>query len=117
MTPEIRTKILISRSRDYFDILRTTLFVLAAIAAVIHLGPGGFSLPLAMLAIATTAYGVLAGGVALDDIINLRADMDEDFAQTSYGQGVSARNIPAMKMVSTVLIGLVGLAELLAIVF
>lgn len=117
MTPEIRARILTSRSRDYFDILRTTLFVLAAVAAVIQLGPDRFSLALAMLVIATTAYGILAGNVALDDIIALRDDMDDDTAATAYGRGIRDRNIPGLKMVSTVLIGLVGLAELLAILF
>lgn len=116
MTPEIRSSIVIARSRDYFDIMRTTLFVLTGTAAVIHLGPDGFSAALAMLVIATSAYGILAGGVALDDIINLRADMDEKIAGTAYGQGIKARNIPALKMTSAVLIGLIGLAELLAIV-
>lgn len=115
MTPELRAKILIARSADYFGIMRTTIFTFAGIAAIIELGPDGYSVPLVTLAVATTLYGILAGGTALDDIINLRADMDDDMASTNYGSGVKSRNIPALKMVSVVLLGLIGLAELYAI--
>lgn len=115
MTPEIRTSIVVARSADYFGIMRTTIFTFAALAAIIELGAGGYSAPLTMLVVATAAYGILAGGTALDDIINLRADMDEAMAQTNYGKGVTARNIPALKMISAVLLGLIGLAELYAI--
>ena len=62
-----------------------------------------------------TAYGVLAGGVALDDIIALRDDMDEGVAGTAYGAGVKARDLPMLKMISAGLLGLIGLAEVLAI--
>jgi hypothetical protein len=117
MTPEIRAKVMTSRSRDYFDVMRTTIFALTAIGAVIQLGPDDYSISLTTLVIATTAYGILAGGTALDDIMNLRDDMDEDTAQTSYGQGIRNRNLPMLKMTSAVLIGLIGLAEILAILF
>ena len=46
----------------------------------------------------------------------LRDDMDEAMAETNYGKLVKARNIGALKMTSTVLLGLVGLAALYAIV-
>ena len=68
-----------------------------------------------MLTVAVTAYGILAGGVALDDIIALRDDMPDDMVSTTYGAAVRARNIPALKMVSAVLIGLSGLAAVLAV--
>ena len=115
MTPELRNAIVISRVDNYSAIMRTTIFALTGIAAIIELGPDGYSAPLTMLVITLTAYGILAGGTALDDIINLRDDMDEDMANSSYGKGVSARNIPALKMISTVLLALIGLAELYAI--
>ena len=115
MTPDQRISILLARSADYFGIMRTTIFTLAGIAAIIELGPSGYSAPLTMLVVATAAYGILAGGTALDDIINLRDDMDNEMAKTSYGKGVSARNIPALKMISAVLLALIGVAELYAI--
>lgn len=115
MTPEIRNSIVIARTGDYFNIMRTTFFTFAGLAAVIELGPGGYSAPLTMLVVAATAYGVLAGGTALDDVINLRDDMDDTIAQTAYGKGVSARNIPMLKTISAVLLALIGLAELYAI--
>lgn len=115
MTPELRSKITMSRIDQYSGIMRTTIFTQAGLAAIIELGPDGYSAPLTMLVIATTAYGILAGGTALDDVVNLREDMDEDMAQSSYGKGVNARNIPALKLLSAVLLGLVGLAELYAI--
>ena len=117
MTPELRNSLVIARTGDYFNIMRTTIFTLTAVAVVIQLGPEGFSAPLAMLVIATTAFGVLAGGTSLDDVINLRDDMDDATAQTTYGKGVGTRNIPMLKMISSVLLGLIGLAELFVICF
>lgn len=114
MTEDQRLKILTSRSGDYFGIMRTTLFVLLGIGAALHFGEG-YSPTLLVLAIAVTAYGVLAGGTALDDIIALREDMPEDVAASTYGKGVKARNIPALKAISAALIGLTGLAAVLGI--
>lgn len=115
MTQDQRIAILTARTGDYFGIMRTTIFTLAAIAAIIELGAGGYSAPLTTLVITAAAYGILAGGTALDDINNLRGDMDDKTAATTYGKGVTARNIPALKMISAGLLGLVGLAELYAI--
>ncbi|QMU57919.1 MAG: hypothetical protein GKR98_06735 [Boseongicola sp.] len=84
------------------------------IAAVLELGGGGYSSDLIMLTIAITAYGVLAGGAALDDITALRVDMDDATAARNYGKLIQARNIPALKMTSSVLLGLVGLALLIS---
>ncbi len=117
MTPEIRNAIVIARANDYFNIMRTTLFGYIAVAAIIEFGPGGYSAPLTVLVITLAAYGVLAGNTALDDIDKLRNDMDDDMAATSYGQGIKARNIPGLKLTSTVLLWLVGIAELYAILF
>lgn len=115
MTPELRATIMQARVAHYCDILRTATFTNAALAAIIELGPGGYSAPLTVLAVANAAYGILAGGAALDDVDNLRQDMDDSVARTAYGRGIKARNLPALKMVSAVLLGLVGLAELYAI--
>ncbi|MDJ1017111.1 MAG: hypothetical protein QNJ35_11415 [Paracoccaceae bacterium] len=115
MTPDHRLQLQIARTGDYNGIMRTTIFTFLGVAALIHFGPGGFSLTLAILVIATTAYGVLAGGVALDDIIALRDDMDDETRASAYGQIVSDRNIPTLKMISTALLALIGLAELLAV--
>ena len=115
MTPDQRIAILTARTGDYFGIMRTTIFTLAAIAAIIELGSGGYSAPLTTLVIAAAGYGILAGGSALDDIINLRDDMDDKMVATAYGKGVAARNLPALKMISAGMLGLVGLAELYAI--
>jgi hypothetical protein len=115
MTPEIRAKLLTARTGDYFGIMRTSMFTFAAAAAIIELGPGGYSAALTMLVVATAAFGILAGGTALDDIINLRDDMDEATAASAYGKGVAARNIPMLKNISAVILGLVAIAELYAI--
>ncbi|WP_413718435.1 hypothetical protein [Silicimonas sp. MF1-12-2] len=114
MTEDHRLQLVISRSGDYFGIMRTTLFVLLGIGAALHFGEG-YSAPLLVLAIAISAYGILAGGVALDDIIALREDMPDDVAGTAYGKGVKARNIPGLKMVSAALIGLTGLSAVLSV--
>ncbi|MGC9370753.1 MAG: hypothetical protein ACP5DX_14535 [Paracoccaceae bacterium] len=115
MTPELRSSVVQARVAHYCDIMRTATFANAALIAIIELGPGGYSAPLTVLAVANAAYGILAGGAALDDINNLRQDMGESVAQTAYGRGIKARNMPALKMTSAVLLGLVGLAELYAI--
>jgi hypothetical protein len=115
MTPDQRNYIGMSRTSHYSDIMRTTIFAFVGLAAIIELGPDGYSAPLAILVIATAAYGILAGGVALDDIINIRDDMDEDMAKTAYGKAMKTRNIPALKLTSSVFLGLVAIAELYAI--
>jgi hypothetical protein len=117
MTPEHRTTLSLARTSHYYDIMRTTMFVFAAIAAVHHLGAGGYSSGLTMLIIAVTAYGILAGGAALEDMINLRDDMDDATAATTYGRAAKARNLPKLQMASNVLIGLVGFAELMDVLF
>ncbi len=116
MTPEIRIQILNARGGDYNNIMRTTIFTMLGIAAAIHFAGGAYSAPLMALTIAATLYGILAGGVALDDIMALRDDMDDDTASSNYGKLVSGRNIPALKMTSSILLGLVGLAEIYALV-
>ena len=115
MTPELRTEIAMGRSTHYFGIMRTVIFGFLGVAAVIEFGPDGYSAPLTMLVITLTAYGILAGGVALDDLNALRADMDDETAGTTYGKGLAERNIPGLKMISSVLVGLTGIAELFAI--
>lgn len=115
MTPELRTQILIARVGDYQTIMRTTLFTMLGIGAALHFGADDYSAPLMVLAIAITAYGILAGSAAMDDMIALRDDMDDDMKATAYGMAVNARNIPMLKMISAGLLGLVGLAEVLAI--
>ncbi len=115
MTPELRNAITQGRLDNYTAIMRTTIFTLTGVAAVIELGPGGYSAPLTMLVVTTCAYGILAGGVALDDVTNLRESMDDDTANSAYGRAALSRNLPMLKMTSAVLLGLVGLAELFAI--
>jgi hypothetical protein len=115
MTPDQRIAILNARTGDYFGIMRTSFFTLAAIAAIIELGGGGYSAPLTTLVLAAAVYGILAGGSVLDDINNLHDDMDDKMAATAYGKGSAAHNIPALRVISAGLLGLVGLAELYAI--
>lgn len=116
MTPEIRNALVMSRTADYFGIVRTTLLIFLGVAAIEAFAPGGFSLPLAILTITVTVFGILAGNTCLDDIIALREDMNAEMAATAYGAGVKTRNIPMLKMISMALLALVGLAELVAII-
>ncbi len=115
MTQEMRAKLSIARSADYYNIMRTALFTLAGLAAIIELGPDGYSAPLTMMVVATTAFGALGGMSAISDIENLRHDMDDSISQTAYGKGVMARNFPLLRTLTGVLLGLVCLAELYAI--
>lgn len=117
MTPELRQTIVHSRTAEYTAIMRTTVFAFLGTAAVVHLGPDSLSLPLFMLTITITAFGMLAGGAALDDINNLKADMTPEMADTSYGAGVASRDVPKLKLISSILVGLTGFALLLVILF
>lgn len=117
MTPELRQTIVHARTAEYSGIMRTTLFTFLGISAILHFGPNVWSLPLLLLTVTVTAFGILAGGTALDDINNLRADMDPELADTSYGMGVASRDVPKLKLISSILIGLTGLALLLVILF
>ena len=116
MTPEHRQQIVHARTADYAIIMRTTLFAFLGIGAVLHFGDG-FSLPLLVLTLVVTAYGVLAGSTALDDINNLKADMTEEFSATGYGSGVAKRDVLMLKTISAGCVGLVGLACVLGIIF
>ena len=115
MTPEQRQQIVQSRTADYNNIMRTTLFTFLGIGAFLHLGDGSYSAPLLVLSIVISAYGILAGGTALDDLIALRDDMDEAMSGTNYGGVVGARDIPMLKNISSACIGLTGLACVLSI--
>jgi hypothetical protein len=117
MTPELRQTIVHARTGEYTAIMRTTVFTFTGIAAIVHFGPDTLSLPLLLLTATITAFGVLAGNTALDDINNLKSDMTPEFEETSYGTGVVSRDIPTLKLISAVLISLTGLALILAILF
>lgn len=112
MSPELRTQIAIGRSSNYFDIMRTVMFGFVAVAAIIEFGVDGYSPLLAMIVVALAAYGILAGGAAMDDLSALREDLDEETRASAYGRVLAARNFTAFKGISAVLIGLTGLAEL-----
>lgn len=115
MTPDHRQSIVRSRTNDYNNIMRTTLFSFLGIGAVLHLGDDSYSAPLLILSIVVTAYGVLAGGTALEDINNLKGDMDDDTTATSYGSGVASRDVLMLKNISAGCIALAGLACVLAV--
>lgn len=115
MTPEMRTQISMGRLDHYFGIMRTAVFAFVAIAAVDAFGAGGYSAPLMALVVMVTVYGILAGNTCLDDLDNLRGDLGDEMSATNYGKGILARNVSALKAISSVLIALVGLAELYAI--
>lgn len=112
MSEEQRIQIMLSRTGDFLGILRTTLFVLLGIGIATHFGDG-YSAPLMVLTVAITAFGILAGGAAMDDMIALREDMSDEVANSNYGKAVKGRNLPALKTLSAALIGLSGLAAIL----
>ena len=115
MTPELRQTIVHARTTEYSNIMRTTLLAFVGIAAVLHLGPDAFSLPLLLLTVTITAFGTLAGGTALDDINNLKEDITPEFGETVYGAGVARRDIPKLKLISGIMICLTGVSLILAI--
>jgi hypothetical protein len=112
---QIRNSISMARLGHYYSIMQTCILGFAAITAIIVFSGGGYSAPLAMLVIANTAYGILAGNTALSDVANLIEDLDEESAKTHFGQGLTRRNMPMLRIASTGLIGLTGVASLVAI--
>ncbi|WP_170761875.1 hypothetical protein [Ruegeria lacuscaerulensis] len=115
MDPHLRSELSMGRLDHYYDVMRTTIFSYVAIAAIIGFGPEGISLVLIVLVISTAAYGILAGKTGLEDVENLRDDMDEEFAQTNFARGLKTRNMKGLILTSNILLGLIGLAELIAI--
>ncbi len=115
MTPDQRQAIVHARTADYNNIMRTTLFVFFGIGAALHLGDGSYSAPLLVLSIVITAYGVLAGGTALDDLNALKGDLDDEMSGTTYGTGVANRDILMLKNISAGCVAVTGLACVLAI--
>ncbi|WP_209547002.1 hypothetical protein [Ruegeria sp. HKCCSP346] len=117
MDQTLRSRTSMGRLDHYYYIMRTTIFAYVALAAIIGFGAQGVSLVLIVLVIATAAYGILAGSTALADVANLRDDMDEDMSASNFGKGVKSHNMKGLILTSNVLLGLIGLAELIAIVF
>ena len=117
MSPEIRAKYHITRNTHFNDILRTTLFGQLGIAALIGFGAEGITLLLVVLTIAITVFGIAAGNAALDDINKLRDDMDEATSETAYAKQSMSRNLEMLKMLSTGFLAIIGVTELLAILF
>ena len=115
MNSDLRMQLQIARTHHYGDIIRTTLFSLLGLGALIGFGAESIDIPLAVLTVAVTLFGILAGGTALDDIATLRDDMDEATGTSNYGQLVKGRNLGLLKMISGTLIGLTGLGLLLSI--
>ncbi|MRU16253.1 hypothetical protein FDP25_12495 [Roseovarius sp. A21] len=112
---QIRNSISMARLGHFYGVMQTCIFAFAAITAIIVFSGGAYSAPLAMLVIANTAYGILAGNTAISDVSNLIRDLDEESAKTHFGQGLTRRNMPMLRVASSGLIGLTGLAALVAI--
>ena len=117
MIPELRMQLQIARTTHYGEVLRTTLFGQLGISAMIGFGAEGIILPLFVMTIAITVFGVAAGNAALDDIGALRNDMDEEMAGSNYAKFARGRNLEGLKMLSTGLLVLIGITELLALLF
>lgn len=114
MTEDQRIALLTARIGNFLYIMRTTLFVLLGIGIASHVAEG-YNSVLMVLSIAITAFGLLAGGAAMDDMAALRDDMSEDMANTTYGRAIKARDFGRLKLISSVLIGLTGLAAVLSL--
>lgn len=84
MTPEHRMEIVGKRTANYYDIMRTTMFVFAIVAAALAFAPGAFNLGLCVVALAATACGVLAGGSAPDDPAAYQPDTDGGGARRHF---------------------------------
>ena len=111
-----RIQLFTARAGQFTEIVRTTIFAQLAIAALLCFGQSIPVLPMVIITIAVTLFGVLGGNAALDDVAALRDDMDTPTAETAYGRIAGSRNIGLLKTMSAMLIGLTGLAELLAII-
>ncbi len=115
MNSELRMQLQIARTGQYGDIMRTALFALTGTAAIIGFGADGIDLPLTILIVTITVFGALGGATALDDISALRDDMDEATGTSNYGQKAKSRNLNLLKILTMILLGATGLAEILVL--
>ena len=111
-----RIQLFTARAGQFSEIVRTTVFAQLGIAALLCFAQSIPVLPMIVITIAVTLFGMLGGNAALDDVAALREDMDTPTAETAYGRVACSRNIGLLKTMSAVLIGLTGLAELIAII-
>ncbi len=116
MNSDLRMQLQIARTTGFGEIIRTSLFSLVAIAAIIGFGATGIDIPLAVLTVAATLFGILSGGAALDDIAALREDMDAATGGSAYGAVFKARNFAMLKTLSAILLAATGIA-VLAVIF
>lgn len=116
MDPQLRTTLSLGRLSHYYSIMQTTILGFVAVAALLGFGAAA-PVALAVLAIVIAAFGILAGNAALADLKALVQDLDEATRATHYGRSIAARNLDALKLISTLLIALTGLVLLLTALF
>ena len=115
MNSDFRQNVVHNRAAVYTATMAITLIGFAVIGLALHLGDGAYSAPFMTLTLTLTAFGILAGNSALDDLDNLVQDMPDELKETAYGKGVLARDFKKLKKVSTILIGITGLATFLTL--
>ena len=117
MNSELRLQLQIARTGQYGDVMRTTFYGLAATAAIIGFGAEGIALPMTLLIVTITLFGALGGATALEDVSVLRDDMDDATATSHYGKVVKARNLGHLRMLTMVLVGATGVAQIVMLWF
>ncbi len=115
MSPDQRITLAMARTGHFYFIVGTSLALLTALAGIIHIGPGGNRLMLALMVIAAASYGIIAGATALRDVANLTRDADPATAETHYGRGLADRNFLLLTLVLAMTLGAAAAATLYTI--
>ncbi|MHA6344602.1 hypothetical protein [Roseivivax sp. CAU 1761] len=114
LDPQIRTHLVLGRLTHYYAIMQTTILGFLGLATLAGFGAAdGFAL--AVLTLAVSGYGILAGSAALTDLQNLVKDLDPITRGSHYGRGLERRDIGRLRTTSAALVGAVGLALLIAL--
>lgn len=113
LTPEQQIQFMQLRTNNYFEIMRTTLFSLVGLSAVIAFAPSGAAPMLILLVLGVVVYGYLGSKAALDDVEALHQDMKEVTSGTQLGL---ERNYGLFKTLTVALLGLIALTMILAAV-
>ena len=98
----------------FFAIIHTGLLVVLGFAGS-GLEDSGIQLALTAVIVLTSLWTVFFMDDCMQDLFAISRDLPEDFQASNVGKRFSGVSLPLFRVVNFVVIGLIGLAEVLAI--
>tara|TARA_B100000579_G_scaffold230626_1_gene189011 strand:- start:31 stop:387 length:357 start_codon:yes stop_codon:yes gene_type:complete len=109
-----RNKLIIARVENFNYILRTAMLVLLGTLALCIFASGNTHIwPLSITIIGATLYGILAGNSAINDMVALRKDMDEETKNTNYGISVMSAPLPVFRVILIIVYIAIAISQLI----